>query len=105
MFFFFIIISSSTIVDHDHHNPTSHSHPVQSINGRHPVKNGLLYVDLSLPAAKHPIYQLIDDAKKEWDAKVAKQSKTLGEAVKEYGKRNKGRKPPKGFDKWWEYVK
>ena len=72
--------------------------------GRHPVANGLLEVDLSLPASKHPIYQLIADAQKEWDAKVARQSKTLEQAVAEYGRRNKGRKPPKGFDKWWDYV-
>lgn len=72
--------------------------------GRHAVTNGLLEVDLTLPADKHPILQLIEDAQNEWDAKVARQSKTLAEAVAEYGRRNKGRKPPKGFDHWWNYV-
>jgi hypothetical protein len=72
--------------------------------GRHPISNGLLHVDLSLPAFKHPIYQLVADAEEEWAAKQARQSKTLKEAVTEYKRRNKGRNPPKGFDKWWQFV-
>jgi hypothetical protein len=51
----------------------------------------------------HPIHQLIRDARSSWDAKVARQSGTLKEAVAEYKRRYK-RNPPKGFDKWWEYV-
>jgi hypothetical protein len=35
---------------------------------------------------------------------VDRQSKTLGQAVKEYAKRY-GRPPPKGFDDWWRFAK
>nr|ODN77252.1 hypothetical protein L203_06332 [Cryptococcus depauperatus CBS 7841] len=51
----------------------------------------------------HPIYQLIHDARKEWDDKVARQSKTLKEAVEEYKRRYK-MLPPRGFEKWWAYA-
>ncbi|KAG9311046.1 hypothetical protein JVU11DRAFT_8944 [Chiua virens] len=61
---------------------------------------GLLIVD---PDAPHPIFQLIRDAEAAWDAKCARASKTLDEAVAEY-KRRYRRAPPLGFDKWWEYV-
>lgn len=48
--------------------------------------------------------ELIKEAKDEWDAKVARQSRTLTEAVVEYRRRNMGLNPPKGFDHWWAYV-
>ena len=68
----------------------------------HPKERGLLKVD---PESQvHPIYQLIRDGREAWDRKVAKQSQTLKEAVAEY-KRRYQRLPPKGFDKWWEYVR
>ncbi|KAG8987720.1 Glycosyltransferase Family 90 domain containing protein [Tulasnella sp. 427] len=52
----------------------------------------------------HPIYEMITWAEKEWKSKNAKASKTLDQAVAEY-KRRYGKSPPKGFDKWWSYVK
>lgn len=58
--------------------------------------DGLLEVD---PAGRHPIYDLIDKAEKEWEAKHKRQSRTLDEAVEEYERRYK-RAPPKGFDEW-----
>ena len=67
--------------------------------------NGLLEVDMELSAQNHPIHQLIRDAKGEWEAKSARQSRDLKGAVKEYRRRNGGRNPPKGFDKWWEYQR
>lgn len=48
---------------------------------------------------RHPIHDLINNATREWEAKLARQSKTLVEAVREY-KRRYNRNPPKGFDKW-----
>lgn len=51
-----------------------------------------------------PTEELIEEAKEEWDAKVARQSTTLEEAVVEYKRRNNGLNPPKGFDRWWNYV-
>lgn len=69
----------------------------------HPIRAGLLHVDLNLPADEHPIYQLIRDSKKSWVKKNARQSRTLRDAVVEYRRRNSGRNPPKGFDKWWAW--
>lgn len=45
------------------------------------------------------------DAKTAWTAKNARQSTTLAQACTEYKRRNAGRNPPKGFDKWWDYVR
>ncbi|KAG2085479.1 glycosyl transferase family 90-domain-containing protein [Suillus cothurnatus] len=62
--------------------------------------DGLLQVN---PGGRHPILDLIDHAEKEWDAKLARASKTLPDAVREYHRRY-SRAPPPGFDKWWAYV-
>jgi len=79
---------------------------VQSVaSSVHPVEKGVLAVDTSLPVTSHPILQLTQHARREWDDKVARQSKTLRDAVNEYKKRNRGMNPPKGFDKWWKLVK
>lgn len=58
--------------------------------------DGLLETNMDGP---HPIYELIARAESEWEAKLQRASRTLGEAVKEY-KRRYARRPPKGFDKW-----
>lgn len=44
------------------------------------------------------------DAKAAFTEHLAKQSKTLPEAIAEY-KRRYGRDPPRGFDHWWEFAK
>lgn len=49
---------------------------------------------------RHPIYDLIENAKADWDAKLARQSKSLREACLEY-KRRYNRDPPPGFDRWY----
>lgn len=77
--------------------PSSHFNSAPS----HPIENGLLRVRSDSPV--HPIYQLIRDARDEWDNKVARQSRTLKEAVEEYKRRYRF-EPPRGFDKWWAYV-
>jgi hypothetical protein len=65
--------------------------------GRHLWRSdGLLEVN---PQGRHPIYDLVDKAKKKWQGKLARQSKTLKEAVREY-KRRYHRDPPLGFDRW-----
>jgi hypothetical protein len=58
--------------------------------------DGLLEVN---PQGRHPIYDLVDKAKKKWNAKVARQSRTLSDAVREYRRRYQ-RDPPLGFDRW-----
>jgi hypothetical protein len=70
---------------------------VRKTFGRHVWKlDGLLEVN---PQGRHPIYDLVDKAKKKWNAKVTRQSKTLRDAVREY-KRRYQRDPPLGFDRW-----
>ena len=64
------------------------------------LANGLLEVNLK---GRHPIFDLISRAEKEWEDKHARQSQTLAVAVREY-KRRYGRNPPKGFDRWYLYV-
>ncbi|KAL0945871.1 hypothetical protein HGRIS_012154 [Hohenbuehelia grisea] len=55
------------------------------------------------PVTVHPIPKLMDQAEKRFKAKIARQSKTLEAAVKEY-KRRYLREPPKGFDEWWKFA-
>ncbi|KAG2036385.1 glycosyl transferase family 90-domain-containing protein [Suillus americanus] len=62
--------------------------------------DGLLQVT---PGGRHPILDLIEHAEREWDAKLARASKTLPDAVREYHRRY-SRAPPPGFDRWWAYV-
>ncbi|KAF9240419.1 glycosyl transferase family 90-domain-containing protein [Melanogaster broomeanus] len=62
--------------------------------------DGLLVVN---PNGSHPIFDLIHKAETEWEAKLARASKTLDAAVVEY-KRRYRRPPPLGFDRWWDYV-
>jgi len=65
--------------------------------GRHRYRpDGLLELNEQGP---HPIYELIARAEKEWEGKLARASKTLEQAVKEY-RRRYNRFPPKGFDLW-----
>lgn len=52
------------------------------------------------PYEPHPIHGLVADARRKWDAKVARQSTTLNEASDEY-RRRYSREPPPGFDKWY----
>ncbi|KAF8628840.1 hypothetical protein AX17_005900 [Amanita inopinata Kibby_2008] len=69
--------------------------------GRHLYHaNGLLEVNTEGP---HPIYELIERAERDWNEKFERASKTLEEAVNEYQRRYH-RRPPKGFDTWWNYV-
>ncbi|GAA5828833.1 hypothetical protein JCM11251_005889 [Rhodosporidiobolus azoricus] len=52
---------------------------------------------------RHPIVEMMANATNEWEKKLARQSKTLEEAVKEY-RRRFGRRPPKGFDDWFRFA-
>ncbi len=53
--------------------------------------------------ARHPIDKLIFDAQNRFAALLSKETKSLGEAAQAYRKR-RGRHPPPGFDKWFEYA-
>ncbi|KAG5645658.1 hypothetical protein DXG03_005495 [Asterophora parasitica] len=63
--------------------------------------DGILEVN---PDGGHPIYELMELANARWKSKLARASRTLDDAVGEYVRRY-NRRPPKGFDKWWSYVK
>ncbi|KAK4106861.1 glycosyltransferase family 90 protein [Parathielavia hyrcaniae] len=57
-----------------------------------------------VPGGEHPIWHLIKEAEREFDAVKARQSATLGDAAAEY-RRRYGLPPPPHFDKWWEFAK
>ncbi|KAI0074327.1 capsular associated protein [Panus rudis PR-1116 ss-1] len=52
---------------------------------------------------EHPIPKLMSDAETRFRERLARQSKTLPDAVAEY-KRRYGRDPPRGFDRWWQFA-
>ena len=54
--------------------------------------------------ASHPIDHLIREAKKTQKALLGKQTHDLAATAEAYRKR-RGRHPPPGFDKWFEYAK
>ncbi|KAI5451156.1 hypothetical protein NCC49_002032 [Naganishia albida] len=64
------------------------------------MDNGLVAVN---PNGRHPIYDLLARSQAAWKEKKARQSRTLRQATKEYRRRYQ-RPPPKGFDKWWQYI-
>lgn len=69
----------------------------KSVTSEHTFhKNGLLVVN---DKGRHPITVLIEEAETRWNAKLARQSTTLSEAVAEYKSRYR-RNPPRGFDAW-----
>ncbi|KAG8923150.1 F-actin-capping protein subunit alpha [Tulasnella sp. 417] len=52
---------------------------------------------------RHPLLDLVEEAEKKWKDTLRRQSKTLGEAVREYERRY-GRHPPQGFDDWYRFA-
>jgi hypothetical protein len=76
--------------------PTSHPPPKTILTPLIFRDDGLVEVNYN---SRHPIYDLIDKAKSDWNNKLARQSKSLREACLEYKRRYK-REPPPGFDKW-----
>ncbi|EGG12417.1 family 90 glycosyltransferase [Melampsora larici-populina 98AG31] len=84
--------------------PISDKYPEDTATGLTYHPNGhLLLQSASIKLQKHPFMTLIERAKLEWKSKLARQSKTLKEAVTEYKRRN-GRNPPAGFELWYAYA-
>ncbi|GAA5832497.1 hypothetical protein JCM11251_001347 [Rhodosporidiobolus azoricus] len=52
----------------------------------------------------HPIHFLLREAQSAWTAKLARQSRSLDQAVREYRRRYR-REPPRGFDQWFRFAK
>ncbi len=69
--------------------------------GKNPSSNMVVE---NVPTLSSPILALLMRGERKWQDLVSKQSRTLEEAVREYQERW-GRMPPKGFEKWWDFVK
>ncbi|GAA6037062.1 hypothetical protein JCM8097_005532 [Rhodosporidiobolus ruineniae] len=52
----------------------------------------------------HPIHYLMREAERTWNEKLARQSRTLPQAVAEY-RRRYGRPPPRHFDQWFRFAR
>lgn len=65
--------------------------------------DGMVEVRNNDGRAEHPIYDMMEQARKRFDLLVARQSRTLPDTVMEY-KNRYGMLPPKGFDAWWKFV-
>ncbi|KAK1221141.1 hypothetical protein PQX77_016059, partial [Marasmius sp. AFHP31] len=89
---------------HRAYSSTTWSEYTTSLNSDTYHSSGLLEVNLNA-TLEHPIHILIERSRLLWEQKVAKQSKSLKEAVIEYQRRHSGRAPPLGFEKWWRYAK
>ena len=46
---------------------------------------------------------LLREGESQFEEMVGRRSETREQAVREY-RRRYGRKPPRGWDKWWDYV-
>ena len=53
---------------------------------------------------RHPIEDLMENAKRQWNEKIANQSQTPEEGMQEYRRRYK-REPPLGYKEWFEDAK
>lgn len=58
----------------------------------------------AVEGGQHPLFGLIVRGEQKFRGMVGRRSTSLKDAVKEY-RRRYGRPPPKGFDKWWKYVR
>ncbi|GAA5854421.1 hypothetical protein JCM8547_001815 [Rhodosporidiobolus lusitaniae] len=105
-------LSSSSSLSDNNHNYTLHSsgHLFVRPSALFPSSDSSPFTTLEaarLPpqahTMRHPIYDLMQNATKQWEAKLERQSKTLEQAVREY-KRRQGRRPPKGFDDWFRFA-
>ncbi|KAG9310122.1 glycosyltransferase family 90 protein [Chiua virens] len=80
-----------------HHNRKATSRPTR-------WSSWLPFARRSGQITEHPITTLMADAKYTFTKRLARQSKTLPQAVAEYKRRYK-RDPPRGFDDWWAFAK
>lgn len=51
----------------------------------------------------HAVFDLLREGEEKFESMAERRSETLGQAVEEY-RRRYGRKPPKGFELWWNFV-
>ncbi|KAF4981851.1 hypothetical protein FZEAL_2430 [Fusarium zealandicum] len=84
--------------------PVQNPAAAQSIPNSHPPPVREQPVKAQPVRHAHPIDTLIHDAGKAHAELLSKESQTLEEAAQAYRKR-RGRHPPPGFDKWFEFAK
>lgn len=77
--------------------------PFAPATSQHPDADQLGLTN-ALESKVHPIFSLVARGEQKFRGMVARRSTTLKQAVAEYRSRY-GRAPPKGFDKWWQYVR
>lgn len=53
---------------------------------------------------EHPILELVGRAEREFEEVLAKETFDLAAAAQQYRER-RGRQPPPGFDRWWQYAR
>ncbi|EIW73449.1 hypothetical protein TREMEDRAFT_42362 [Tremella mesenterica DSM 1558] len=83
-------------VEYEKQNHKSHSH-----SHSHHLYSSTGHLLISTKSS-HPIPLLLTLGEKRWEELLSRQSRTLGESVREYTRRY-GRLPPKGYDLWWEF--
>ncbi|EHA50996.1 hypothetical protein MGG_06275 [Pyricularia oryzae 70-15] len=81
--------------------PTKHAVPDDTVSTTQPAGRG----PKPAPPGQHPVSYLIGAAEAEMKTTLARQSKTLRDAVAEYRRRHDGLPPPPNFDKWWEFAR
>ena len=85
------------VLQSDPENVTRTAEPALVVLEKHVYRSdGLLEVNLAGP---HPIFELMEQAEKNWKGKLRRASSSLDEAVQEY-RRRYHRNPPRGFDHW-----
>ncbi|KAG9092621.1 F-actin-capping protein subunit alpha [Ceratobasidium sp. UAMH 11750] len=84
-----------------HFNASSAGPPIMELPSHQIVEGGRLKVTMGGP---HPLHALILNAEAKWNDMLESQSTTLNEAVGEYQRRY-GRRPPLGFDKWYNFAR
>lgn len=84
--------------------PASEGTTKPDSDNQEPIHNSLPPLGPPPTAGGHPIDKLVYDAQMTFAELTSKESKTVEEAAQAYRKR-RGRHPPPGFDKWFEFAR
>ncbi|KAH0529372.1 hypothetical protein TsFJ059_004126 [Trichoderma semiorbis] len=84
--------------------PASQGTTKPDSDNQEPIRNSLPPLGPRPTAGGHPIDKLVYEAQMNFAELTSKESKTVEEAAQAYRKR-RGRHPPPGFDKWFEFAR
>lgn len=73
-------------------------------SGEEAMEGDYLGLTMAAEGEAHPLFSLVIRGEQKFRRMVGRQSGSLKAAVGEY-KRRYGRPPPRGFDRWWTYVR